>query len=88
MQAAWIVDGTDEEDSDNDDDADDGMVLDQEESGFPGYEGTNNSDFDDDEASLNFRYSDDGTETESVMMVSQFFIKSDHLPFGKISLWD
>ncbi|KAJ4702261.1 pre-rRNA-processing protein TSR1-like [Melia azedarach] len=67
-QAAWIVDGTDEEDSDNDDDADDGMVLDQEESGFPGYEGTNNSDFDDDEASLNFRYSDDGTETESVMM--------------------
>lgn len=72
MRAAWIVDGNDKEDSDSEDDA---MVLDQEESRFPGHDGTNNSDFDDDQASMNFRYSDDGSETESVMMVSYSFIK-------------
>ncbi|XP_031254614.1 pre-rRNA-processing protein TSR1 homolog isoform X1 [Pistacia vera] len=67
-QAAWIVDDTDEDDSDIDDDADDGMVLDQEESGFAGQEKTNNSDLDDDQASLSFKYSDDETENDSVMM--------------------
>ncbi|XP_044511758.1 pre-rRNA-processing protein TSR1 homolog isoform X1 [Mangifera indica] len=67
-QAAWIVDDTDEDDSDIDDNADDDMVLDQEESGFAGQERTKNSDFDDDQASLAFRYSDDETENDSVMM--------------------
>lgn len=72
MQAAWIVDDSDEDDSDSDNDADDGMVLDQEDRGFPDCEGTNNSDIDDDQSSLNIRYSDDGTENDSVMMVSHF----------------
>lgn len=64
------MDDTDEDDSDIDDNADDDMVLDQEESGFAGQERTKNSDFDDDQASLAFRYSDDETENDSVMMVS------------------
>lgn len=74
-QAAWIVDDSDEADSDSDNDADDGMVLDQEDRGFPGYEGTNNSDIDDDQASLDFRYADDGTENDSVMMEGEILTR-------------
>ncbi|KAK9269852.1 hypothetical protein L1049_025425 [Liquidambar formosana] len=67
-QAAWIVDDTDDEDSDSSNDVDDGMVLDERGSGFP--EGSNNLDLDDDQASLslNFRDSDEETEVDSVMM--------------------
>ncbi|GKV31312.1 hypothetical protein SLEP1_g40013 [Rubroshorea leprosula] len=67
-QAAWIVDNTDEEDSDTDNDDDDGMVLDEGESGFHSQGGTNNQDFEEDQASLNLRDSDDETENDSVMM--------------------
>ncbi|GLT99983.1 hypothetical protein SLE2022_173840 [Rubroshorea leprosula] len=67
-QAAWIVDDTDEEDSDTDNDDNDGMVLDEGENGFHSQGGTNNQDFEEDEASLNLRDSDDETENDSVMM--------------------
>lgn len=69
MQAAWIVDDSDEEESGSDED-DDGMVLDREESGLAGQMRTNEFDLDDDQGSLNLRYSDDETENDSVMMVS------------------
>ncbi|XP_022772570.1 pre-rRNA-processing protein TSR1 homolog isoform X2 [Durio zibethinus] len=72
-QAAWIVDDTDEEHSDakddgDDDEDDDGMVLDEGESGFPSQEGANNLDFDEDQASLYLRDSDEETENDSMMM--------------------
>ena len=67
LQAAWIVD-----DSERDDDADDGMALDENDSRFPGPECNDKVDFDDDQASLqlNFRESDEETDVDSVMMVS------------------
>ncbi|XVE94426.1 hypothetical protein REPUB_Repub02eG0007500 [Reevesia pubescens] len=72
-QAAWIIDDTDEDNSDAKDDGDDskdddGMVLDEGESGFPSQEGTNNPDFDEDQGSLYLRDSDEETENDSVMM--------------------
>ncbi|XVF35842.1 hypothetical protein REPUB_Repub19eG0005900 [Reevesia pubescens] len=72
-QAAWIIDDTDEEDSDakddgDDDKDDDGMVVDEGESGFPSQEGIHNPDFDEDQASLFLRDSDEETENDSVMM--------------------
>lgn len=82
------MDDTDEDDSDIDDGADDGMVLDQEESGFGGQERTNNSDLDDDQASLSFKYSDDETENDSVMMVSYFINSEYYLNFCMISFWE
>lgn len=65
-QAAWIVDDTDEEDSDSDDEAD-GMVLDEIEGDFPGHEDDIEPN-DDDQASLNLRDSDEETEVDTVMM--------------------
>ena len=70
LQAAWIVDNTDEEDSDSDDEADDGMVLDEQESDFPHQKGSKNFDLDDDQASLNLKDSDEETDVHSMMMVS------------------
>lgn len=67
-QAAWIVDDTDEEDLDSNDEADDGMVLDKQESDFPDQEGTNNLDLDDDQRSLNLKDSDEETDIDSMMM--------------------
>ncbi|XP_065637332.1 uncharacterized protein LOC111995854 [Quercus suber] len=67
-QAAWIVDDTDEEDLDSNDEADDGMVLDKQESDFPDQEGTNNLDLDDDQRSLNLKDSDEETDVDSMMM--------------------
>ncbi|XP_057956739.1 uncharacterized protein LOC131150170 isoform X2 [Malania oleifera] len=70
-QAAWILDGTDGEDSERDHDSDlDGMVLDEGQSGFPGQESTGNLDVDDDQASLslNLRDSDEETEVDSMMV--------------------
>ncbi|KAB2096428.1 hypothetical protein ES319_A01G107700v1 [Gossypium barbadense] len=72
-QAAWIVDDADGEDSgvenDGDDDEDDyGMLLDEGDSGFPSQEDTNNPDFEEDQASLHLRDSDEETENDSVMM--------------------
>ncbi|KAG8503000.1 hypothetical protein CXB51_000983 [Gossypium anomalum] len=68
-QAAWIVDDTDGEDSgvENDGD-DDGMLLDEGESGFPSQEDTSNPGFEEDQASLHLRDSDEETENDSVMM--------------------
>ncbi|KAJ9165870.1 hypothetical protein P3X46_020688 [Hevea brasiliensis] len=66
-QAAWIVDDTDEEDSDSFS-ADDGMVLDETESYGPGAEGIDDSELDDDQATLDLRNSDEETENDSVMM--------------------
>ncbi|XP_042478558.1 pre-rRNA-processing protein TSR1 homolog isoform X2 [Macadamia integrifolia] len=67
-QAAWIVDDTDEEVSGSEAEEDDGMVLDEEENGFSGPEGSNYSDLDEDHAvSLNLRNSDDETEADTAM---------------------
>ncbi|XP_043708636.1 pre-rRNA-processing protein TSR1 homolog isoform X1 [Telopea speciosissima] len=67
-QAAWIVDDTDEEVSGSEDDEVDGMVLDKEENGFSGPEGSNYSDLDEDHAvSLDLRNSDDETEADTAM---------------------
>ncbi|OMP03080.1 Pre-rRNA-processing protein TSR1 isoform 1 [Corchorus capsularis] len=69
-QAAWIIEDTDEEDSDaegDDDEEDDGMVLDEGERGFPSQEGTRNPDFED-QASLYLRDSDEETENDSMMI--------------------
>ncbi|KAL0002143.1 hypothetical protein SO802_015924 [Lithocarpus litseifolius] len=67
-QAAWIVDDTDEEDLDSNDEADDGMILDKQESDFPDQEGTNNLDLDDDQRSLNLKDLDEDTDIDSMMM--------------------
>ncbi|KAG5047945.1 hypothetical protein JHK85_009048 [Glycine max] len=66
-QAAWIVDDSDEEESDCDNENDDGMVLDEGEDGFPGQE-NRYSDFDGDGASLRLGDSDEETDIDSVMM--------------------
>ncbi|OMO79048.1 pre-rRNA-processing protein, partial [Corchorus capsularis] len=63
--AAWIIEDTDEEDSDAEDD--DGMVLDEGEKGFPSQEGTKNPDFED-QASLYLKDSDEETENDSIMI--------------------
>ncbi|KAH6821037.1 pre-rRNA-processing TSR1-like protein [Perilla frutescens var. hirtella] len=67
-QAAWIVDDSDVDYSDSDEGEDDGMVLDDGESGFPDHKVENGSEFDEDQVSLNLRDSDEETETESVLM--------------------
>ncbi|CAK9178334.1 unnamed protein product [Ilex paraguariensis] len=76
-QAAWIVDDSDMDYSDSDDDADDvGMVLDSRESGNPGQEGHFELDLDDDQASLILnRESDEETEVDSVMMEGEEMTK-------------
>ncbi|KAJ4964379.1 hypothetical protein NE237_024318 [Protea cynaroides] len=66
-QAAWIVDNTDGEGSDSEDDGFDGMVFDGEND-FPGHGGSNNSDLDEDQAvSLNLRNSDEESEADTAM---------------------
>lgn len=70
LQAAWILDETDDEGSASGSDTDDGMVLDETEGYFHGPKETNNSDVDDDDqASLDDRDADEETDTDSVMMV-------------------
>ncbi|KAF8410320.1 hypothetical protein HHK36_002847 [Tetracentron sinense] len=64
-QAAWIVEDTDDEDSESGNDADDGMVLDEGENGLPGQEGNAHSDLDDDQASL----FDEESEADTAMTV-------------------
>ncbi|GFS31221.1 hypothetical protein Acr_00g0016250 [Actinidia rufa] len=70
--AAWIVD-----DSKHDDDADDGMALDENDSRFPGLECNDKVDLDDDQASLqiNFGESDEETDIDSVMMEGESMAK-------------
>ncbi|KAJ8772731.1 hypothetical protein K2173_027908 [Erythroxylum novogranatense] len=65
-QAAWIVDDTDEDVSDIDSEANDGMVLDETDM-IPGPDSPNNSDIDDGQVSLNLR-DDEETDNDSVMM--------------------
>ncbi|XP_024020075.1 pre-rRNA-processing protein TSR1 homolog [Morus notabilis] len=66
-QAAWIVDDTDEDDLDSDDEAD-GMILDEREVDFPSHQDNNNFDLSDDRASLNLRDSDEETDVDTVML--------------------
>ncbi|KAL6547710.1 hypothetical protein OROHE_009415 [Orobanche hederae] len=66
-QGAWIVDDSDVDYSDSECE-DDGMVVDDGENGFPGQRLQNDFEFDDDQASLDLRDSDEETETESVEM--------------------
>ncbi|KAL6952621.1 hypothetical protein U1Q18_044989 [Sarracenia purpurea var. burkii] len=76
-QAAWIVDGSDLDDSDSNDDGDAGMMLDENDSGFPGQECSEKSCLDDDQASLqlNFRESDEESEVDSMMMEGKSLTK-------------
>ncbi|KAL7244681.1 hypothetical protein ACSBR2_000119 [Camellia fascicularis] len=79
-QAAWIVDDSDLDESESDDDADDGddgMVVDGKDNGFPGQECKDKLDLDDDQASLqlNFRDSDEETEVDSVTMEGENLTK-------------
>lgn len=62
------MDDSDADYSDSEGD-DDGMVVDDGENGFPGQKLQNDLEFDEDQASLNLRDSDDETDTESVMMM-------------------
>lgn len=73
MQAAWIVDDSDIDYTDSDDNAGDAMVLEERGSDFPGQENKDGFECDDDGASLPRDY-DDETETDSVMMVSILYI--------------
>lgn len=74
-QAAWIVDDTDDEDSDIDGDADDDMVMDERGSFLPGQDNSDNIDLYDDQASLNLRDSDEETEVDSMMMEGENLTK-------------
>lgn len=69
LQAAWIVDDSDEENSYSNDEADDGMVLDEEESDFPNHDGAKNLNLDDDQSFLNLKDSDEETDVDSMMLV-------------------
>lgn len=72
MQAAWIVDDSELDNSDSDSGSDDSMILDENNDGFIGQDANDNLDLDTDQASvqLNFRDSDEETENDLVMMVS------------------
>ena len=74
-QAAWIVDGSDTEESDCTDGDDDGMVLDEREDELTGQEGKEYTEFDGDGASLRFGDSDEETDNDSVMMVRHTILK-------------
>ncbi|KAM7256232.1 hypothetical protein ACFE04_011973 [Oxalis oulophora] len=67
-QAAWIVDDTDEEETDNESGSDDGMEMDVADN-------ANDSEFDDDQATLKLEYSDEETENDSVMMDTENLTK-------------
>lgn len=69
MQAAWIVDDSDVDYTDSDDNEHDAMVLEGSENGLPAKEYGNGFEPDGDDAYLPRDY-DDETETDSVMMVS------------------
>ncbi|KAK2995094.1 hypothetical protein RJ640_020734 [Escallonia rubra] len=75
-QAAWIVDDSDVDNSDSDgDDADNGMVLDEKDSSFSNQGSHDRFNFDDDQASLNLRESDEETDVDSVMMEDENLTK-------------
>ncbi|XP_010266136.1 PREDICTED: pre-rRNA-processing protein TSR1 homolog isoform X2 [Nelumbo nucifera] len=68
-QAAWILEDTDDDYSDSNDDGDDGMVLNERGTGFSAQEGSSHWDLDEDQASLslNLRDSDEETEADTAM---------------------
>lgn len=67
-QAAWIVDDSEVEDSDSYDEADHGMVLDEQDTDFPNQEGAMYLDPEDDQGSLNLNDTGDETDVDSMMM--------------------
>ncbi|KAF5803959.1 putative ribosome biogenesis protein Bms1/Tsr1 [Helianthus annuus] len=74
-QAAWIVDDSDVSGSDSEDGPDNGMVVDEGEYDYPGQGDGGKSDFEDDQASLKLRDSDDETEADSMMMDNENLTK-------------
>ncbi|KAI7733822.1 hypothetical protein M8C21_011693 [Ambrosia artemisiifolia] len=74
-QAAWIVDDSDVSGSDSDDGSDNGMVVDEGEYDYPGQGDGGKSDFEDDQASLKLRDSDDETEADDTMMDNENLTK-------------
>lgn len=69
LQAAWIVEDTDD---DSDEDHSDGMILDEGQNDSSGHKENTFSDFDEDQASLSLSMRDfDGeTEADTAMTVS------------------
>ncbi|KAM0012992.1 putative ribosome biogenesis protein Bms1/Tsr1 [Helianthus debilis subsp. tardiflorus] len=74
-QAAWIVDDSDVSGSDSDDGSDNGMGVDEGDYDYPGQGDGGKSDFEDDQASLKLRDSDDETEADSMMMDNENLTK-------------
>lgn len=70
-QAAWFEGDEDGEDSENDED---GMVLDEGDNDFPGLQDGNHSDLDDDRSSLDFGDSDGESQADTMMTVSFYSI--------------
>ncbi|XP_077210352.1 pre-rRNA-processing TSR1-like protein [Tasmannia lanceolata] len=64
-QAAWIVEDTDDEESDGGEDRDDGMVLDETQIDRSAWEAKDYSDLDEDQVSLSFSGRDFDEETEA-----------------------
>lgn len=78
MQAAWIVDDTDEEGSENDDSDENGMVLDGREDQFSNQEGIYDQEFEDDEDSLTL-HDLDNAQNDSEMTVSILWLTKQFL---------
>lgn len=72
LQAAWIVEDTDD---DSDEDQSDGMILEEGQNDSSGHKENTFSDFDEDQASLSLSMRDfDGeTEADTAMTVSLNF---------------
>lgn len=72
LQAAWIVEDTDD---DSDEDQSDGMILEERQNDSSGHKENTFSDFDEDRASLSLSMRDfDGeTEADTAMTVSLKF---------------
>lgn len=70
LQAAWILDESDEDDVGSSDESNDGMVMDDVENGVPSNDYSKTFDLDEDQGSLDLGDYDGETETDSVMVVS------------------
>eukprot|EP00262_Sarcandra_glabra_P013025 TRINITY_DN3512_c0_g3_i1.p1 TRINITY_DN3512_c0_g3~~TRINITY_DN3512_c0_g3_i1.p1 ORF type:complete len:509 (-),score=106.44 TRINITY_DN3512_c0_g3_i1:14-1348(-) len=70
-QAAWIVEDSENEDSDSEEDQGNGMVLDEEKNDDFAQEENNHSDLDEDQVSLSFSMRDCDEETEADTMMTE-----------------
>lgn len=70
LQAAWIIDDSDDDYPDSDEDGADGMVVEDAEACSSDQKVENGFELDEDQASLNLRDSDEETDLDSSMMVN------------------